>query len=140
MPAYGWSALQEPKLAGPGNRLAAGGNPQLLVDRVRLRPDGVAGQDEFPGDLRKRQVGGEQRQQAQLGTGQCLTSRTYRRGLPGLDAAPGITGMTSMVGSGNRLAAGGDPQLLVDRDRLRPDGVAGQEKFRGVLRKRPVGG
>src|SRR5690349_11865742 len=102
MPAYGWSVLQESKLAGPGNRLAAGRDPQLLVDRVRLRPDGVAGQEKFRGDLRKRQVGGEQRQQAQLGTGQCLTSRTYRRGLPGLDAAPGITGMTSMVGSVNR--------------------------------------
>src|SRR5579872_2829394 len=107
MPAYGWSALRESKLAGPGNRLAAGGGSQLLVDRVRLRFDGVAGQEKFPGDLRIRQVGGEQRQQAQLGTCQCLTSRRYRRYLPGLDAVPGITSVTSMVGRGNRLAAGG---------------------------------
>src|SRR6516225_6074248 len=74
--------VQEPQLAGPRDRLAAGGGAQLAVDRVRLRLDGVAGQEQFPADLRERQVGGEQRQQAQLGGAQRRGSRGGRT--PGL--------------------------------------------------------
>jgi hypothetical protein len=35
------SALEEPELAGPGDRLAAGGGAQFPVGRLGLSPDGV---------------------------------------------------------------------------------------------------
>lgn len=52
--------------------------PQLPGDRHRLRLDGVVGQEHLRGDLRKRQVGGEHRQQAQLGGGQGRGARGGR--------------------------------------------------------------
>jgi hypothetical protein len=52
------SPLQESQLAGPGNRLAAGGDAQLAVERRRLRLDGVAGQEQFPGLANRRVVVG----------------------------------------------------------------------------------
>jgi STAS domain len=51
------SALQELQLSGPGDRLVAGGDAQLAVDRERLRLDGVGGQEHLRGDLRERQAG-----------------------------------------------------------------------------------
>jgi hypothetical protein len=36
-----FSALEEPELAGLGDRLAAGGGAQFPVDRLGLCPDGV---------------------------------------------------------------------------------------------------
>ena len=51
------SSLQEPHLAGLGDRLAARGDVQLAVDRNRLRLDGVAGQEQLIADLGERQMG-----------------------------------------------------------------------------------
>lgn len=52
------SSLQESQLLGPGDRLAAGGDAQLAVDRKCLRLDGVAGQEQLAADLGERQVRG----------------------------------------------------------------------------------
>lgn len=60
--------------------------PQLPGDRHRLRLDGVPGQEHLPGDLRERQVGGEHRQQTQLGGGQGRGARGGRT--PGAGKAP----------------------------------------------------
>ena len=62
--------VEERQLTGPGDSLAAGGGPQFPVERPRLRLDGVGGEEHLCGDLWERQVGGQQRQQAQLGGGQ----------------------------------------------------------------------
>jgi Phosphoesterase family len=63
------SALQEPQLTGPRDRLVPGGDAELAVGRPHLRLDGVRRQEQLPGDLRGRQVRGQQRQQPELGGG-----------------------------------------------------------------------
>ena len=42
---------EEPQLPGPGDRLAAGGDLELPVQRIRLRLDGVRGQEQLGADL-----------------------------------------------------------------------------------------
>jgi hypothetical protein len=58
---------EQAELSGVLHRLATGGDAELAVDRDRLGLDRVLGQEKLPADLRKRQVGAQQRQQAQLG-------------------------------------------------------------------------
>src|SRR5690242_7438138 len=64
------SSLQQSQLTGPRDRLVPGGDAQLAVGRPHLRLDGVRRQEQLPGDLRGRQVRGQQRQQPELGGGQ----------------------------------------------------------------------
>lgn len=52
------SAVQEPKLPGPGDGLAAAGGAQFPVERLGLRPDGVPRQEHLAGNLGERHVGG----------------------------------------------------------------------------------
>ena len=62
--------LEEPLFTGLRDRLIAGGRIQFAVDRRDLRLDGVRGEEQLRGDLRGRQVRGQQGQQAEFGGGQ----------------------------------------------------------------------
>src|SRR5262245_22152990 len=62
--------IDETELACPVDRLAAARDPELPIDRDRLRLDRVAGDVEPVADLAEGEVGGQQRQQAELGPGQ----------------------------------------------------------------------
>ena len=50
----GSSLVEEAEVTRPGHRLIAGGGAELAVDRVRLRFDGVGGQEHLCGDLGER--------------------------------------------------------------------------------------
>ena len=58
------------ELAGADDRLGAGDDPELAVDGLGVRPDGVDRNVQLAADLPQRQLGGEQPQDRQLPLGE----------------------------------------------------------------------
>ena len=58
---------RQTEAAGPGDRLAAGRDPELPVEGVRLGLNRVRGKVQPLADLREREMRGKQRQKPQLG-------------------------------------------------------------------------
>src|SRR3974377_2568673 len=83
---YWLSAFQQAQLPGPADRLAAGAGAQLAVDGDRVCLGGVRRNEQLGGDLGERQMGRQQRQQAQVARGQ-----RRRPGAPGT-TVPGRPG------------------------------------------------
>ena len=63
---------EQAELAGLGDRLGPGADPELAVDGLDLAADGVDRDLQFPADLPVRQLGGEQPQDRQLPFGERL--------------------------------------------------------------------
>ena len=67
--------VEQARAAGARDGLRARGDPELAVDRARLRLDRVRGHEQVVGDLAEGQVGGEEVQQPELGGAQRPATR-----------------------------------------------------------------
>src|SRR6185312_9644870 len=108
------SSFQQAQFAGPCDRLGPAGGVQLPVDGLHLRLDRVRGQEQFGGDFRNGQVGGEQGKQAEFGRGQCRRARNAR---PMLLRKPGPERLDL---SDQSAQAGPAPEHLIDLPHERP--------------------